>query len=470
MADYWKKRMLEAQKNWTDKDIDAINKQLLHYFRVASSSIIKEFEAVYDKVLAQAEEGKPITPADLYKLDRYYQMNAQLEKVLQNLGDKTSELLEKKFEQEYKHIYSSLATDEDGKTIKASISDKAFSTVDKEVAKQVANQIWCADGKNWSQRIWKNLNNLQQTLNDGLIECVVTGKKTSELKKRLMERFNVTYNQAENLVRTEMAHIETQAALDRYKSSGTEKIRIIVDPDERTCDVCTKWDDKIVDISEAHTGKNCPPFHPRCRCAVAAVVEDKKEKAQEDIKKNNYKQLEMGAIDKTKLDRMIEREKITDNEIIFWKYTNNNGKVVYSTKEEEDLPYGWEYYENNGWTKEYHYYKNANILARTKTADELNEEIRRKYITPTKLPERRKDQYEWYYHIENENTNGEWENRDILQNPQNTLYAQCIDCGRIFKKDNPRSNAAKRCPECQAKYRKKYKAEKEKERRAKKNK
>ena len=145
--DGWRKRMLDAQKKWTDKDIDAINKQLRHYFRVASSSIIKEFEAVYDKVLAQAEEGKPITPADLYKLDRYYQMNAQLEKVLQNLGDKTSELLEKKFEQEYKHIYSSLATDEDGKTIKASISDKAFSTVDKEVAKQVANQIWCADGR-----------------------------------------------------------------------------------------------------------------------------------------------------------------------------------------------------------------------------------------------------------------------------------------------------------------------------------
>lgn len=286
MADYWEKRMLDAQKKWTDKDIDAINKQLRHYFRVASASIIKEFEAVYDKILAQAEEGKPITPADLYKLDRYYQMKAQLEKVLQNLGDKTSKLLEKKFEQEYKHIYSDLATDEDGKTIKASISDKAFSTIADESAKQVANQIWCADGKSWSQRIWKNLNNLQQTLNDGLIECVVTGKKTSELKKRLMERFNVTYNQAENLVRTEMAHIETQAALDRYREHGRDKIRIIVDPDERTCDVCAKWDDKIVDISEAHTGKNCPPFHPRCRCTIAAVVEDKKAKAQEDIKKS----------------------------------------------------------------------------------------------------------------------------------------------------------------------------------------
>lgn len=468
MADYWTKRILEAQKKWTDKGIDAINKQLLHYYKVAMANIIKEFEAVYDKVLASAEEGKPITPAWLYQLDRYWQMQSQLKDTLQKLGDKTCEILSKKFEQEYKHIYSDMAIGEDGKAIKASVSDKAFSTIDAQAAKQVANQIWCADGKSWSQRIWKNIDYLQQTLNDGLVDCVVTGKKTTQLKKQLMERFDVSYGQAETLVRTEMAHIETQAAVDKYKEHGRKKVRIIVDPDERTCKVCAEWDDKIINISDLREGTNCPPFHPRCRCAIAAVVEDKKEKAKEDIEKNNYKQLEMGAIDKAKLDRMIEREKITDNEVVFWKYTNNSGKVVYSTKKEEDLPYGWEYYENNGWMKRYHYYKNANILARTKTTDELNEENRRKYIAPTKLPERRKDQYEWYYHLENENTNGEWENRDISQKPQNTLYAQCIDCGRIFKKDNPRSNAAKRCPECQAKYRKKYKAQKEKERRAKK--
>ena len=466
--DGWRKRMLDAQKKWTDKDIDAINKQLRHYFRVASSSIIREFEAVYDKVLAQAEEGKPITPADLYKLDRYYQMQAQSNKVLQTLGDKTAVLLEDRFEQEYKNIYSELTVDKEGKVVKAAVSDKAFSTINEQVAKQVANQIWCADGKSWNQRMWKNIDYLKQTLSDGLIECVVTGKKTSELKKRLMERFNVTYNQAENLVRTEMAHIETQAALDRYKSSGTQKVRIIVDPDERTCDICAKKDDELVDISIAHTGKNCPPFHPRCRCTIAAVVEDKKTKAQEDIKKNNYKQLEMGAIDKKKLDRMIEREKVTDNEVVFWKYTNNSGKVVYSTKKEEDLPYGFEYYENVGWMKEYHYYQDAGILARTKTTGELNADFGM-YKTVTKLPERRKKDYAWYYYQENENAAGERENMSYFEmDAASTQFAQCIDCGRIFKKSNPSSNAAKRCPECQAKYRKKYKAQKEKERRAKK--
>ena len=45
--------------------------------------------------------------------------------------------------------------------------------------------------------------------------------------------------------------------------------------------------------------------------------------------------------------------------------------------------------------------------------------------------------------------------------------AVCIDCGRVFHVDT-KNNAAKRCPECQAEYRRKYKAEKEKERRKKK--
>ena len=287
MADYWKNRLFEAQKKWTDKDIDVINKMLRHYYKIARENIVEDFEAVYDKVLAQAEEGKPITPADLYKLDKYYKMQAQLQDTLQKLGDRTCEVLAKKFGQEYKHIYSELAIDKEGKAIKAYTSDKKFSTIDEQGAKHIASQVWAADGKSWSERVWKNIGDLQRTLNEGLVDCVITGKKTTELKKKLMERFDVSYSRAETLVRTEMAHVETQAALDRYKSSGVEKVRIVVDPDEKTCKECSKWDDKTINIFEAQTGKNIPPFHPNCRCAIAPVVKDKKEEEQKRRKLNN---------------------------------------------------------------------------------------------------------------------------------------------------------------------------------------
>ena len=69
--DYWKKRMLAAQKEYSDKSIDSINEQLKKYYKKAMTSTINDFEAVYDKVLNTVEEGKPVTTADLYKLDKY---------------------------------------------------------------------------------------------------------------------------------------------------------------------------------------------------------------------------------------------------------------------------------------------------------------------------------------------------------------------------------------------------------------
>ena len=464
MADYWKNRLFEAQKKWTDKDIDVINKILRHYYKIARENIVEDFEAVYDKVLAQAEEGKPITPADLYKLDKYYKMQAQLQDTLQKLGDRTCEVLAKKFGQEYKHIYSELAIDKEGKAIKASTSDKKFSTIDEQGAKHIASQVWAADGKSWSERVWKNIGDLQRTLNEGLVDCVITGKKTTELKKKLMERFDVSYSRAETLVRTEMAHVETQAALDRYKSSGVEKVRIVVDPDEKTCKECSKWDDKTINIFEAQTGKNIPPFHPNCRCAIAPVVKDKKEeavaKANEEIENKGYKPLEMGAIDKKKLEKMIERENVADNEVVFWKFENHEGKVFYSTNKLNNIVYDFFRDEE----KEYHYFRDANVLARKKIYND--------HFPPKLYHEENNSYYTINYYKQHENESGELEDMTYkeMYETNNTKFAQCIDCNRIFRKTNTRANAQKRCPECQAKYRKKYKAQKEKERRAKKKK
>ena len=41
---------------------------------------------------------------------------------------------------------------------------KAFSTLDTVIVQQLINQIWVADGKNWSKRIWGNTELLAKTL------------------------------------------------------------------------------------------------------------------------------------------------------------------------------------------------------------------------------------------------------------------------------------------------------------------
>lgn len=262
--DYWRRRMLDAQKQVTDKGIEALNKQLRQYYKKVMQRTIDDFEAIYDKVLANAEEGKQITPADLYNLDKYYKMQAQLKDRLQKLGDKSCKAISEAFEREYKQVYTSL--------IDGHISDAAWSTIDEQAAKQVAEQIWCADGKSWSQRVWGNVDELQQALNDSLIDCAIRGKKTSDLKKELMERFGVNYRRAETLVRTEMAHIETQSARDRYKKYGINKVQILADTDSRTCPICANLDGKTYDINS----KMPIPVHPNCRCCIVPVIDTKR--------------------------------------------------------------------------------------------------------------------------------------------------------------------------------------------------
>jgi SPP1 gp7 family putative phage head morphogenesis protein len=255
---YWGERLANSQKRLTSKNIAAINRQMRKYYGSSMERVIRDFERTYDKLLLSVEEGKQPTPADLYKLDKYWQMQAQLRHELQRLGDRQIATLSKIFETNFFEIYYSIDIE----------GAEAFTTIDRAAAVHMINQIWCADGKSWSQRIWDNTSKLQQALNDNLIECVVTGKKTTQLKNMLQEQFGVSYSRADALVRTEMAHIQTQAAKQRYTDYGIQEIEIWVDEDERTCPVCSKLEGLKYPV-----GAEVPlPAHPRCRCSVIPVV------------------------------------------------------------------------------------------------------------------------------------------------------------------------------------------------------
>lgn len=255
---YWAKRMQDAQDaifNKTRKDID---KQVRKYYQSMSKQVIADFESTYNKLLADMQAGKKPTPADLYKLQKYWDMQSQLDANLTKLGRKQIAVMTKQFRNQYWGVYKSLNVE----------GLQAFSTIDDNMVQQMINQIWCADGKSWSQRIWENVGLLKETLNEGLVQCVVTGTSPSRLKKTLQERFGVAYNRADALIRTELAHIQTQAAQQRYKDYGLQEVEVLIEKDNRTCEICEK-----------HNGKKYPinaqmpvPFHPRCRCCMIPVI------------------------------------------------------------------------------------------------------------------------------------------------------------------------------------------------------
>ena len=257
--EYWIERSAKTQAALTNKSIKETEKQLKKYYGKSMEKILGQFEKVYLKLFLSISEGREPTPADLYKLDKYWQLQGQLKVELQKLGDKQAALMSKKFEDQYINIYNALALQDSG----------MFSEVDRETAHQMINQIWCADGQSWSNRIWTNTNKLQQALNDNLIDCVLTGKKTTQLKQILQEQFAVSYNRADSIVRTEMAHIQTQAAQQRYKDYGVQEVEVWADEDERRCDVCGKLHETRYPIN----GVLPIPAHPNCRCCIIPVVD-----------------------------------------------------------------------------------------------------------------------------------------------------------------------------------------------------
>lgn len=256
---YWQERMANAQNAISTKTTKQIEKQLRKYYAAAAKRTIEDFESTYNKLLAQKADGKDITPADLYRLDKYWEAQRQLRQQLQKLGEKKISLLTKYFELNFFDIYHSIAIP----------GLKAFNTIDDKLVNQLINSVWVADGRTFSQRVWNNIDRLVETLNEQLVYTVVTGKKTTELKNLLQERFNISYRRADTLVRTELAHIQTEAAKKRYEDYGIQYIEVLVDADDRTCDEC-----------KALIGKKFPihaapplPVHPNDRCAIIPVID-----------------------------------------------------------------------------------------------------------------------------------------------------------------------------------------------------
>jgi SPP1 gp7 family putative phage head morphogenesis protein len=262
MSNYWQERMAKSQNKISDKNIAQIEKQMKKYYKETMKTVIEEYEKTLLKIMETELDPNRTgyTPADLYKLDRYWMMQKQVKDQLEKLGDKQIAFLSKKFELSYFEVYHGMSME----------SDDSFIYIDTNAMEQVLKSIWVADGKSWSDRVWDNTKKLQQMLNDELINCVVAGKRSSDLKKKLMERFSVSYSNADMLVRTEIAHIQTEAAKQRYTDYGIKEVEILADEDERRCEECGKLHGKRYPV-----GANIPiPAHPRCRCCIVPVVEE----------------------------------------------------------------------------------------------------------------------------------------------------------------------------------------------------
>lgn len=256
--DYWTERMMRAQR-YTDQNIEELEKQYAKIYQDAHFEVQKQFQLLlYRKSHPENNPKGKFTRTDLYNMERYKVAEAQLELIVNKMSDelreKTKEFLQKEYETTSKAFNS---------------SSVMFHTIDERKLDTIINEVWCADGKNWSERIWTSEIRLKSKLQEVLMECVLKGYSASKASKILQEEFGVSRSNANRLARTELAHIETVAAQDRYKEYGITKWQVLVSEDEKTCPSCASMEGAIFPIDSTPP----VPFHPNCRCCMIPVVD-----------------------------------------------------------------------------------------------------------------------------------------------------------------------------------------------------
>ena len=302
---YWIKRAEEREQEWNNTSKNTIEKELAKYYQQALFSIEDDIAILYGKYakdnnLTYAEASKMLASNEFkqWKMSMEDYLNAitdskdnklllelntlvmrkrisRLDKLygdtlknLYTLGSEAEKSITNFLSGVYKDNYYENIFDI-GKSI--SIKKSAIEVDNKKVGK-VLNSSW--SGKNYSQRIWKNTDNLAKLIKNEITNGVHRGVSIQKMSSLIQERMDVGKYEATRLVRTEMNYVQNQASLDSIKEAEMKYFIFLATLDKRTSNKCREHDRKVYPIDEAQAGSNMPPLHPHCRSTIAGNLTD----------------------------------------------------------------------------------------------------------------------------------------------------------------------------------------------------
>ena len=114
----------------------------------------------------------------------------------------------------------------------------------------------------FSDRIWLYQGLLKNDLYKLLQTGIVQGKNPRVLASELVKKFDVSRYNAERLMRTELARVQTEAQKQSFKRNGYDEYEYIACGKSDVCDICKALDGKHFKVKDMMVGENAPPMHP----------------------------------------------------------------------------------------------------------------------------------------------------------------------------------------------------------------
>ena len=122
----------------------------------------------------------------------------------------------------------------------------------------------------FSDRIWMYQDMMKAELSKLLQQGLIRGKHPRDLARHLKKLFGVSQYNAERLMITELARVQSEAQKQSFERNGFEYYEYIACGKGDVCNVCKALDGRHFKVKEMMPGENAPPMHPLCHCSIAA--------------------------------------------------------------------------------------------------------------------------------------------------------------------------------------------------------
>lgn len=279
----WKKKRLKDEQEYADEIqeiyanmMDSVEKEIESFFtRYASKEGITMSEA--KKKVSNIDIKAYQRKAKKYVKEKNFSDEANKEMRLYNLAIKVNrlELLKANIGLELVAGHDELKSYTGDKLegayleeIKRNASILGNTVIDNaKMAKTVADSSF--KNATFSERIWVNQDQLKNSLSSVLSSALIQGKNPREFIPQIRKKFDVSRCNAERLLRTEIARVQTQAQAESYEANGIDEYEYVACGLKDVCPLCKEVDGKTFKLKDMEIGKNAPPIHPNCHCALA---------------------------------------------------------------------------------------------------------------------------------------------------------------------------------------------------------
>ena len=251
--------LLEARKSLNDKELKELKWDVEEYIKKGRENA---FSGEWVKELENASARAHISRLEALEL----QCRQQAETAFGNLNDEVSKHIKDVYKDSY---YRTAFEIQKGVGVGSS-----FATLNDKLIEKVVNKPWLVDGKNFSDRIWGNKNQLINQLHTSLSHMCITGSGPDRAINEIASKMNVSKANAGRLVMTETAYFSSAAQKECFKELDVEKYEIVATLDGHTSDICQEMDGKVFKMSEYEEGVTAPPFHVNCRSCTAPYFDD----------------------------------------------------------------------------------------------------------------------------------------------------------------------------------------------------